>query len=68
MSKWNYVFVNDPDDNFNIVIDIEFDNKYCATIKKVDEELVLCWYSSPKDHLIPVNWLHKILDEAQQKL
>ena len=68
MNRWTADFSNDPDDNYNLVIEILQDEEYVARIKQTPQGLTIEWYPQKKLLLVPLDWLSKLLIEAQSSL
>lgn len=64
MSLWNANFVNDPNDDFNLIVEIIYKDNCCAIIRQSVEGLELEWISDTIKK-IPVNWLLDVLKQAK---
>ena len=61
MNKWNANIINDPDKDFNLMIEISYEEFDVAAIKNGKNGLELQIYSHNKDIKIPVDWLFDLL-------
>lgn len=68
MSGWNADFANDPFDDYNLIVEILFNNEDVAVIKQGKDGLEMKWYATNKDLIIPVEWLNGLLSEANERL
>jgi len=68
MKHWESFVTNDPYDDYNLVIEILFDNKFVAVIKQSPQGLTLKWYAYKEDLVIPVDWLSDLLIRAKKDL
>ena len=68
MNKWTADFGNDPYDDYNLIVEILYNGKDVAIIRKIDKQLVLQWYAKEAGLEIPVNWLIGLLDEAKKRM
>jgi len=67
MNEWSAIWINNPDDDYNLVLEIYCDNEYVAIIKQSKrgkQGIALIWDSSPKWLTIPVDWLSRLLQGA----
>lgn len=65
--KWTADFANDPNDDFNITIEILCDDKDVAIIKQTPNGLMMTWYETTKRLNIPVDWLSGLLETAKRR-
>ena len=73
MKQWAADVGNDPNDDFNIIIDILYGEKFkedhFATIKQNPEGgLSITWYPHKEELVIPLDWLLSILQGAKKEL
>ncbi|WP_085832444.1 hypothetical protein [Clostridium merdae] len=68
MSGWNADFANDPFDDYNLIVEILFNDEDVAVIKQGEDGLEMKWYATNKDLIIPVEWLNGLLSEAKERL
>ena len=64
--EWSAVWGNDPDDDYNLVLEMYYDDKEKTVVKQSQQGLILQWYFSPKGLIIPVDWLLDILSGAKE--
>lgn len=48
VNKWNAVYVNDPNNDYNLKVELECNNKEMGYIKKINDKLEVVFYSSLK--------------------
>ena len=68
MNQWESYFINDPYDDYNLVIEILCDDVDVAVIQQRQQGLFLRWYVIPKGLIIPVDWLSSLLLRAKEGL
>jgi len=68
MKQWSADFTNDPFNDYELMIEILYNDKEIAVIKQVNKEWIINWYSNEKDILIPFEWLYSLLTEANDRL
>ena len=68
MSKWTADFTNDPFNDYEIVIEILYNDEEVAVIKQGDDGLEMKWYAAEDDIVVPVEWLSNLLNQAKEKL
>lgn len=68
MNEWTADFTNDPFDDYNLIVEILFNDEEVAVIKQGSDGLMIKWYASDEDHLIPIDWLNALLNEAKERL
>lgn len=68
MNGWTADFTNDPFDDYNLIVEILFNDEDIAVIKQGNEGLEMKWYASNKDIVIPVEWLDGLLNEVKERL
>lgn len=68
MSGWTADFANDPFDDYNLIVELLFNDEDVAVIKQSNDGLEMKWYASDKDLTIPVEWLNGLLREAKERL
>jgi len=66
MKEWTSVWTNDPDDDYNLILELSYDDEEVAVIKRSPNGLILKWYTSPEGLVIPVDWLSGLLLSAQE--
>ncbi|MCL2373101.1 MAG: hypothetical protein FWC78_06830 [Defluviitaleaceae bacterium] len=68
MKQWTATWGNDPDDDYNLVLEIICNDKEVAVIKQCVQGLILKWYISPKGLAIPANWLVRLLLDSKKEI
>jgi hypothetical protein len=68
MNEWAADFTNDPFNDYNLIIEILYNNEDVAVIKQGDRGMEMKWYASDKDITIPVEWLNDLLNEAKRRI
>lgn len=68
MKGWSADFVNDPNNDFEVVIEILYEDKDVAVIRQGDDGLEIHWYENTKRLVVPVDWLVKLLIDAKNNL
>ena len=67
MKGWSADFVNDPNNDFDIVVDISYEDKIVAIIRQGNDGLEIHWYNNEK-LVIPVDWFVKLLLDVKDNL
>ncbi|NLD49816.1 MAG: hypothetical protein GX660_21935 [Clostridiaceae bacterium] len=57
MSGWTADFANDPFDDYNLIVEILFNDEDVAVIKQGKDGLEMKWYATDKDILSRLNGL-----------
>lgn len=68
MSQWEAVYVNDPDRDYDLILEIEFDGQDVGRIHKGKDGLEFVWYANKQDSQIPLKWLKNLLQDAEDNL
>ena len=68
MSKWVADFTNDPTNDFNLVVEILYNDEDVAVIRQGEEGLELKWYARNTDLTVPLDWVMEILIRAKNGL
>lgn len=68
MDGWIANYVNNPNDDFNVVLEILHNDDDVALIYRGDSGLNLKYYANENDVVIPLNWLLDLLSDAVKKL
>lgn len=68
MSKWTADFTNDPFNDYELIIEIQQDDKDLAIMRQGINGLELKWYASNQDIIIPINWLIGLINEANKNI
>ena len=68
MSNWTADFSNDPNDDYNLIVEILFNEEDIAVIRKGKEGLEIIWYPSEKELVLPLQWLSSLLNEVEKRM
>lgn len=68
MKKWTADFGNDPNDDYNLVVEILCDDEEIAIVQKRNNEMEIKWYPNKDEIIIPLDWFLDLLQEAQKRL
>ena len=68
MNNWTADFSNDPNDDYNLIVEILCNEEEIAIIRKGKEELEIMWYPNEKELVIPHKWLLTLLNEAEKRM
>jgi len=64
VDKWAAYWGNDPDDDYNLTLEVQCNEIEVSVIKQSQKGLILKWYISPKGFIMPVDWFSKLLLEG----
>ncbi|AIF51667.1 hypothetical protein [Pelosinus sp. UFO1] len=67
MKGWSADFVNDPNNDFDIVVDISYEDTIVAIIRQGKDGLEIHWYNN-ENLVIPVDWFVKLLVDVKDNL
>jgi hypothetical protein len=68
MQKWSADFVNDPSDDYNLIVEVLYDDKDVAVIHNIGEGIVIKWYPQACGLEVPIDWLIGLLSIAKERL
>ena len=68
MGGWTANYVNNPKDDYNLVLEILYNDVDVALIYMSENGLNLKYYASEHDYIIPVDWLSGLLSDATKRL
>lgn len=68
LEGWNANYVNDSNDDFNVLLEILHNDDDVAFVYQSDSGLKLKYYANENDTVIPVSWLLELLSDAVKKL
>ena len=68
MQEWSADFVNDPSDDYNLIVEVLCDDKDVAVIRNNGRELTIKWYPRASGLEVPVDWLIGLLSTAKERL
>ena len=68
-TKWRADITNNPNDDFNLCVEIFFDDEHVGTIKRNEQNIVeMTLHSSQREFRVPAQWLTEVLAKAMQDL
>jgi len=67
MKNWSADFVNDPNDDYNIIAEIYCNSEEIGVIRKMDDVLKFRIYSRGNDIDVPAEWLAGLLNELRAR-
>ncbi len=67
MSKWTADITNDPNNDYNLMVEILHNGEDIAVIHKGEEGMELKWYAHKDDLIIPLEWILNLLLEIKNK-
>ncbi len=68
MKGWTADIVNNPNDDYNLVIEVLYNEVDVAVIYKSEDELLLKYYANKEDLIVPVDYMIMLLKEAKERL
>jgi hypothetical protein len=69
MQNWTADITNDPNNDFDLVIEIMYGNTDCGRIQRnQSKELEIIWYRNETDMIIPADWLISLLESAKNDI
>jgi hypothetical protein len=68
MEEWTAYYVNNPNDDYNLVVEILHGESEFAWIFKEEGSLKLKFYAHGEDVTIPGDWLIGLLNDAKLRL
>lgn len=68
MKGWTADIANNPNDDYNLVVEILYNEVDVAVIYKSGNELLLKYYANKDDLVVPVDYLLKLLQDAKVRL
>ena len=66
MSTWTSIYVNDPDNDYEVVVELFCDDKIVAWITQGENGLNLKWFPHKKDIIVPVDWLIELFAKVKK--
>ena len=68
MEQWKTYFVNDPDDDFNIVMEVLYDDiDVVAVIKPDSGKIIMRWYPYKEVVDIPIDFLSELVTKDKEE-
>ena len=68
MRNWSADFGNDPNNDYNPIIEILCEDEEVAVIKEGKSGLEIKWYPNKEELIIPLDWLQGLLIEAKKRM
>ncbi len=68
MPKWQALYINDPNQDYDLTLEIQLDDVDVGWIRRGEDGLELVWYAHPQHIKVPVTWLRELLQEAEETL
>lgn len=68
LNKWNALFVNDPDNDYNLMIELEYEEENVGYIVRKENRIEVVFYPSVNKITLPLDWLENVLDKAKLEL
>ncbi len=68
MIKWTADFVNDPNNDFELIAEVLCEGDDAAVLKKGNSGLELTFYAHNKDLIIPFDWLMGLMIEFNRRM
>ena len=68
MNQWAADWANDPDDDYNLVLEILCNDENIAVIKQSHQGLIFKWYPNKDEITVPFKWLLNLFVEAEKRL
>ena len=68
MLQWTADFTNDPNNDYELMIEILCNGEDIGVIKREKSKLTFILFAHGKDLAIPFNWLLGIMNEANKNL
>ena len=65
MSQWAADFTNDPNNNYELMIEILYNGEDVGVIKRGNYGVELVWFNHNMDLTIPFDWLLKLMNDAK---
>jgi len=68
MKQWIADFANDPHDDYNLIVEILYDEEEIAVIKQGQQGLEMKWYPNQEELTVPVDWLSELFLETKRRI
>ncbi|HEX2944947.1 MAG TPA: hypothetical protein VHT96_03220 [Clostridia bacterium] len=68
MDEWSADYGNNPYDDYNLIVEILYQDRDVAVIYKSENELKLKYYANENDLVIPLDWLLGLLKDVKERL
>lgn len=68
MGDWKYIYANNPFDDYNLVVELEYNDLQVGYIKRSRSGLNLVLHPNFEELNIPLDWLSEIIEKAKTDL
>ena len=68
MPEWSADFINDPNSDFDVVLEVRCNDDDVAVIRKKKKKIEFTWYANQKDLTIPGELLLELIKVAEERL
>ena len=68
MSQWTADFTNDPNNDYELIVEILYNDEDVGFIKNGKCGLELILFAHNNDYIIPFEWLFGLMSEAKRRL
>ena len=68
MTNWLAEITNNPDDDYNLIIEISNNDESIARIYKTNNQLMFQMYETGKKIDVPMDWLCSVFEKAKNNL
>ena len=65
MEKWSADFVNNHYDDYNLIVEILYNNEEIAVVKQGKHGMEMKWYPNVKELTIPMDWFLELIKEFE---
>lgn len=68
MSNWTADYANDPYNDYEMIVEILYNDEDIAVIRQGEGGLELKWYAHQNDLVVPLEWIADLFTEAKKRL
>ncbi|WP_196595097.1 hypothetical protein [Pectinatus frisingensis] len=68
MKGWTADFTNDALNDFELAVEILYNDEDVAVIRKGENGLEIKWYANQNQLIVPLDWLAELLAEAKKQM
>lgn len=65
MTEWSADILTDPDNDYEMIIEILYNDVDVGVIREGKDGLVLKWYANQDDISVPLDWLANLINRAR---